>query len=328
MRPYHLVPPLLLFLSATGCTLEHQATLPEQDPPLVAATRLEDPPPAPPGVDVPVSLPLPAQLPPLPPHASPAKAKGLKTPQNVIAQAHQGATQGPTTDGYINAVQVYTFAPGALYQLYTRPETVSDLTLQAGETLIATAAGDTARWVVGDTTSGAGEGQQVHVLVKPIKEGLQTNLLITTDRHVYHLECHSTSGTYMAAVSWQYPADDLARLTRASLARKAQEQQVVAPLLGDATTLNFGYHIDAPAHPRWTPTRVFDDGQKTFIQFPQALTTSEAPALFLTSREGATQLVNYRVKGTWYIVDRLFDRAELRVGEQDPTVVRLTRQGR
>jgi len=277
-------------------------------------------------VDVPVPLPLPAQRKRLPPLAPPAKAKGRQAPQHVIAQAHQGATQGPTADSYLNAVQVYTFAPGALYQLYTRPETVSDLALQPGETLIATAAGDTVRWVVGDTTSGVGEGQQVHVLVKPIKEGLQTNLLITTDRHVYHLECQSTTGTYMAAVSWHYPADDLARLTRASLARKAQEQQTVAPLAGDATQLNFGYHIDAPAHPRWTPTRVFDDGQKTFIQFPQALTTSEAPALFLTSREGTTQLVTSRVTGTWSIVDRLFDRAELRVGEKDPTVVRLTRQ--
>src|SRR5215471_4405087 len=325
MRSTSLLSPFLLGLLATSCAHAPQ-DLPPEPWPLIAATRVEEPSPPPPVVDVPVPLPLPAQLKPIPQARTPSTARGTKAPPDVIALAQRGATQGPTADGYINAVQVYTFAPGALYQLYTRPETVSDLALQPGETLIATAAGDTVRWVVGDTTSGVGEGQQVHVLVKPIKEGLQTNLIITTDRHVYHLECHSTTGTYMAAVSWQYPADDLARLTRASLARKAQEQQTVAPLASDATQLNFGYRIDAPAHPRWTPTRVFDDGQKTFIQFPQALTTSEAPALFLTSREGTTQLVNYRVKGTWYIVDRLFDRAELRVGEKDPTVVRLTRQ--
>jgi len=324
MRSTSLIGSLLLGLLATGCAHAPLEPPAAPEPPLVAATRVDEPPP--PVVEVPVPLPLPAQRKPLPSQAPPAHAKSHQAPQDVITQAQRGATQGPTAEGYVNSMQVYTFTPGALYQLYTRPETVSDLALQPGETLIATAAGDTVRWVVGDTTSGVGEGQQVHVLVKPIKEGLQTNLLITTDRHVYHLECHSTTGTYMAAVSWQYPADDLARLTRASLARKAQEQQTVAPLAGDATQLNFGYRIDAPAHPRWTPTRVFDDGQKTFIQFPQTLTTSEAPALFLTSREGTTQLVNYRVKGTWYIVDRLFDRAELRVGEHDPTVVRLTRQ--
>jgi type IV secretion system protein VirB9 len=117
----------------------------------------------------------------------------------------------------------------------------------------------------------------------------------------------------------------MARLTRASAAKRAQEAQVIAPVL-DATRLNFHYRIESPDHPRWTPTRVFDDGQKTFIQFPQALTTSEASALFLTSKDGTTQLVNYRVKGTWYIVDRLFDRAELRVGEKHPAVVRLTRE--
>lgn len=328
MVPYRLVPPLLLFLTATGCSLGRSAPPPEPELPLVAAIRQEDPAPAPAVVEVPVPVPMPGQLQPIPQARPPTRASGRQAPQNVIAQAHLGAMQGPTSDGYVNSMQVYTFAPGALYQLYTRPETVSDVALQPGETLIAVAAGDTARWVVGDTTSGVGEAQQVHVLVKPIKEGLRTNLIITTDRHVYHLECHSTTGTYMAAVSWHYPADDLARLTRASLARKAQEQQVVAPLMGDATALNFGYRIDSPDQPRWTPLRVFDDGQKTFIQFPHALTTSEAPALFLTSREGTTQLVNYRVRGTWYIVDRLFDRAELRVGEKDPSVVRLTRQGR
>jgi len=79
-------------------------------------------------------------------------------------------------------------------------------------------------------------------------------------------------------------------------------------------------------YPLCSNAPVFDDGQKTFIQFPDALTTSEAPALFITSREGTTQLVNYRVKGTYYIVDRLFDRAELRVGEKHPAVVRLTRE--
>ena len=76
---------------------------------------------------------------------------------------------------------------------------------------------------------------------------------------------------------------------------------------------------------RWRPLRVFDDGSKTFIQFPPGLKSSEAPALFVVSSHG-NQLVNYRVKGDYYIVDRLFDEARLIVGEQEPIVVEIRKK--
>jgi type IV secretion system protein VirB9 len=36
-------------------------------------------------------------------------------------------------------------------------------------------------------------------------------------------------------------------------------------------------------------------------------------------------VVNYRVRGNLYIVDRLFEVGQLRVGQQSPTVVELRR---
>ena len=41
----------------------------------------------------------------------------------------------PTRDGYINAVQVYPFTEGALYQVYTAPGQVTDIALQESEQL-------------------------------------------------------------------------------------------------------------------------------------------------------------------------------------------------
>jgi len=76
----------------------------------------------------------------------------------------------------------------------------------------------------------------------------------------------------------------------------------------------------------WRPVRVFDDGSKTFIQFPPGLASSEAPALFVVSYQGNTQLVNYRVHGDYYIVDRLFDEARLIVGQQDPIIIEIRRK--
>jgi len=48
--------------------------------------------------------------------------------------------------------------------------------------------------------------------------------------------------------------------------------------------------------------------------------------LFLLDRTGGPQLVNYRLRGRYYVVDRLFDAAELRIGGKDAVRVRITRE--
>ena len=99
----------------------------------------------------------------------------------------------------------YPYTEGALYCLYASPGQVSDIALQPGETLVSVSAGDTVRWVVGDTSSGSGNDTRTHILVKPVASGLTTNLMIATDRRTYHLELTSLETSYMAALSWRQP---------------------------------------------------------------------------------------------------------------------------
>jgi type IV secretory pathway VirB9-like protein len=47
--------------------------------------------------------------------------------------------------------------------------------------------------------------------------------------------------------------------------------------------------------------------------------------LFVLGETGDAQLVNYRVVGRFYIVDRLFAAAELRLGEKKQAIVRIVR---
>ena len=70
---------------------------------------------------------------------------------------------------------------------------------------------------------------------------------------------------------------------------------------------------------------MFDDGAKVYIQFPSGLAQSEAPPLFVIGPDAKPALVNYRVRGTTYIVDRLFAAAELRLGTAPQRVVRIVR---
>ncbi len=241
-----------------------------------------------------------------------------------VTKANNSALREPTRYGYLNAIQIYPYQEGQLYRLYAAPEQVTDIALQAGEALISVAAGDTVRWIVGDTTSGSGAGRRTHILVKPSAPSLKTNLVISTDRRTYHLALESTERTAMAALSWTYPQDELMAIERATT--DAEAQRPVAEGLA-LDRLNFDYRISGD-DPDWRPLRAFDDGRQTFIAFPASISSGEAPPLFVTGANGQAQLVNYRMRGAYYVVDRLFDAAELRLGEKDQDVVRITRGGK
>ncbi len=88
--------------------------------------------------------------------------------------------------------------------------------------------------------------------------------------------------------------------------------------------LHFDYVITGD-QPAWRPLRAFDDGRQTFIEFPASLGTGEAPPLFLVDDKGTASLVNYRLEGHYYIVDRLFEAAELRLGLKHQEVVHISR---
>jgi len=268
-------------------------------------------------VEVPTPLPLPGQLQPPPKPATPDN----RPPTARVEAANRAAMREPVRDGWIDAVQVYPYSPGALYRLYAAPEQVSDVALQPGEELIAVSAGDTVRWVVGDTTSGAGDGKQVHVLVKPFAPGLKTNLVVTTDRRTYHLALESTERTAMSAISWHYPQDQLIALKQQN-ERATRERPIDQGLALDK--LRFRYEIAGDAPP-WRPVRAFDDGSKVYIEFPARIDQGEAPPLFVVGPTGETELVNYRVRNNYYIVDRPFAAAELRLGENPQQVVRISR---
>ena len=261
-------------------------------------------------------------------HAAKPKPKRQRPqahgPTSQVNKANGSALREPTGFGYLNAIQVYPYQEGQVYRLYAAPEQVSDIALQAGEALVSVASGDTVRWIVGDTTSGSGANRRTHILVKPSAPGLNTNLVISTDRRVYHLALKSTDRIAMAALSWNYPQDELM-----AIERTASDTEAARPVAEGLALdrLNFDYRISGD-DPDWRPLRAFDDGRQTFIAFPSSISVSEAPPLFVTGANGAAQLVNYRMRGNYYVVDRLFDAAELRLGEKKQDVVRITRGGK
>lgn len=267
-----------------------------------------------------VPLPLPGQMKKIDIDA-PSKKK--VSPEQAIKKGRQHALIEPSIDGYVNAIQIYPYTQGALYRLYASPGQISDIALQVGEELVSVSAGDTVRWVVGDTISGSGTTRRAHILVKPISSGIRTNLMIATNLRTYHLELESVKSGYMAALSWRYPAQELADLSsKNARALDRADKSIQSGLTLD--TLNFDYKLSGQS-PVWKPVRVFDDGSKVFIQMPTNIKTSDMPPLFVIGTSGDAELINYRIKNNYYVVDRLFRAAELRLGTKHQTIVRIER---
>lgn len=275
-------------------------------------------------VAVPRPLPLPGQLKALPGGKEAKAAPESSDETQRVSRANEEARVAPTREGYVNAIQVWPYTDGALYQVYTSPGRVTAIVLQPGEELVTVSAGDTVRWIVGDTSSGSGATLRVNVLIKPTRVGLKTNLVIATNRRTYLLELSATPQAWMASVSWDYPKDRML-----TLQKQAKEAQAAAPVESGLALeqIRFRYAVTGDSPP-WKPLRAFDDGQRVYIQFPAGIAQGEVPPLFVIGAKGDAQLVNYRFRSPYYVVDRLFGAAELRLGgskKDKGEVVRIER---
>lgn len=211
---------------------------------------------------------------------------------------------------------------------------VCDVALQPGELVNSIHLGDTARWTVEPAITGSGAAETQHLIIKPMDVGLETSLVVTTNRRTYHIKLRSHRTEYMPQVAFTYPDDALAKWdairTREEREREAQTMPQTGEYLGN---LSFDYDVSGAT--RWKPVRVYNDGRKTIIEMPSAMEQTEAPTLLVVRKDGGlltdaeTVLVNYRVQGDRYIVDTIFDKAILIAGvgsSQDR--VTITRTGK
>ena len=200
-----------------------------------------------------------------------------------------------------------------------QPLRVCDIELEAGEEILNVSLGDSSRWLASPAFSGDGEGLTPHVLVKPTELGIATNAVITTTRRTYYLGLVSrTDATHVRRVKFYYPQDLVQQANgffRAKAAQRKQDQQAILARLPRFApeALNFNYRIEGDDVP-WKPVRVFDDGTHVYIQMPQAMRVTEAPALLVQTRTGDAALVNYRLRQPYYVVDKLFETALLITG--------------
>ncbi len=276
-------------------------------------------PPAPPPLNLVTEAAPQPELTPAPPTGAQLLAQQPAEIQTAIKE-HQQDGQWP----------VYKTPELVLYPYGEEPEPIvdckplrtTDIQLQPGETITDVAMGDTERWMATPAASGDPRNPVPHLSLKPQAPGIETNLTIYTTKHIYHMTLRSRGSHAMQEVEFYYP-DELLMAMKEDDSAAAKSKQEDADPPGDSdnivkvanvdpAALNFAYTV-AGGNVAWKPIRAFDDGSHIYIQMPAGMKTSEAPALLVNAGSGS-QMVNYRVEGNYYVVDRLFSDAILVFG--------------
>ena len=129
--------------------------------------------------------------------------QALAKPGETVANASAQGVMKPKD--YNGAMILYDYDEKLVYEVFTMPLRVTDLYLEPGEKVIEQPfCGDTTRWSIGGGVSKTGGVDTQHLYLKPSEEGLETTLIINTERRIYHLIIKSFKDTYMLAVMWRY----------------------------------------------------------------------------------------------------------------------------
>lgn len=248
------------------------------------------------------------------PSLTPQEKAGLAISKDWIDKSGKSVKPVPGADGTIR------FVFGASQpSIVCAVMQVCDVELQPGEQVSSVNLGDSVRWLVEPAISGSGPGAVQHLIIKPLDVGLETSLVVTTNARTYHLRLRSHRTDYMPRVAFSYPEVTAAKWAALKQAEAVERKVNTLPATGEYLgNLDFGYRVSGKA--AWKPVRVYNDGVKTIIEMPKAMSETEAPTL-LAVRDSGTPfkkdeqvMINYRLQGNRFIVDNLFDKAILIAG--------------
>ena len=253
--------------------------------------------------------------------------------QEAVKQSNQWANDKkampiPGDDGRI----IFTYGR-SVPTVICAPLHVCDVELEAGEVVQDVDIGDKVRWSLTPAISGVGDNKTVHVIIKPKDFDLDTNAVIATDKRIYYLRLISKQAEYVTRIAFFYPENQKRAWEAEKLAMQKKEALVTAdlpPLSVDALNFEYASQIISGVG-RFKPVRVFDDKSKVYIQMPENMRTNEAPAFLILGHNGKEELVNYRVKNGYYIIDTLFDKGVLISGvansQEKIMITRCNRRG-
>lgn len=221
----------------------------------------------------------------------------------------QYSTQKSMVLDYDDAIKtgnkfIYPFFDNAAYKVHLRPGYITDIRLELDEALNYVGGGDSYRWKIDTATNNTSQGIFTHIFIKPLMDGLSTNLVIVTDKRTYYLDLTS-DGVLSSMVAWRY---DFKRSDICSSPPPLTKIPAIKPL-----GISFNYRI-SNTNLRWSPSFVFNSSSKTYIKMSDTISTTDLPTLYALDGSNKPVLVSYRYQNGYFIVDSLNDKYMLILG--------------
>lgn len=210
-----------------------------------------------------------------------------------------------------NSTMIFSYSPNQLYKIYCRMGFITDLAFKKGETINYVGGGDTAGWSISKTNVDGVE----HLLIKPVVETGTTNFFIATDKHTYQVIVNS-SNWYNPMVKWVYGQETI---TENLLEKKKNERVITGNVnVSNITDMDFNYVASGNGN---KPELIFSDGEKTYLKF-KSIKNKQVPIFVRAKNRKEMSLVNYTVKDNYYIIDKVFDVAQLRESDKDIVTIK------
>ena len=198
---------------------------------------------------------------------------------------------------------------------------ICSVRLRPGEVLTeAPTVGDAVRWSVAVRAGGNGRDKVVYIVVKPASTAEETSMFITTNERAYHIELHPSDTHYTPLLAFTYPEDREAENARRVAAMQAEADRTAKVAAQraihvdgrsiPADELDFNYRISGKAP--FKPARIFNDGARTYVDLPDTY-RGELP-VFVATGVGGNEIVNYRLSGNRFIIDKVVPGGELTLG--------------
>ena len=240
-------------------------------------------------------------------------SRGLPSPSDI-----HYSTQNSMVLDYDDAIKtgnefIYPFFDNATYKIHLRPGYITDIRLEPDEVLNYVGGGDSYRWKIDTASNNTRQGLLTHVFIKPLIEGISTNIVIVSDKRTYHLELIS-DGTLSSMVSWRYGSTSLSMYTSSPPLLKSP---ALMPL-----GISFNYRISNTKLP-WSPSFVFNDLSKTYIKMNDTISATYLPSLYILDGSNNLVLVSYRFQSGYFIVDSVNDKYLLLLGRDRVIITRM-----
>lgn len=254
-----------------------------------------------------------------------------------VVSANAFALDEPQGSKYDSRIQFVDYNPQDVVEIHAYVGLGAQIVFSKGEKTLDIASGFGDGWQITNRrnilylkpksvqASGSG-GNGAAAMIRPKAGKWDTNLLVTTNKHMYAFDLHllpshkhgkmRVSNNVSYRVQFRYPHEAMVAQKKAASKAKAR-----ARLSAKAPPVNWSYQMQiGDKSSSIAPTMAYDDGRFTYLKFPN---NKDFPAVFLVGATDKESLVNSHVISSRpggpkdiLVVHRVTSQMVLRYGDE------------